>query len=178
MSDERLKKSLGNEGRASRAMEDRAVTERRDLSDDDRIRMFNEQHFQNALSDLPKIPGYHVFWASLTNERDTIQQRMRWGYELIKAEEIPGWDLANSVKSGTLEGAVSINEMVAMKIKDELYRKFMMINHHEKPQAEQGLLADQAENMREDARRRGSDLMLGDGTAALRQAPRAPVFVD
>lgn len=177
MQDERLKRSVDG-GRQSRAMEDRAVTERREISDDDRIRMFNEQHFQSALPDLPVIPGYHVFWASTTNERDTIPYRMRLGYELVKAEEIPGWDLASTVKSGPMEGCISINEMVALKIMDTLYSRFMQINHHEKPAAEQGRLADQADSLAEDARRRGSKILMGGGVAALRDTRRAPVFLD
>ena len=58
MSDERLKKVLG-EGRESRSAYDRAATESRELSDDDRVEMFRQQFIQAALPDLPKIPGYH-----------------------------------------------------------------------------------------------------------------------
>ena len=56
--DERLKKELGA-GRGSRAMSDRAVTERRDISDDDRLQMFQQALFNDALPDLPNLPGYH-----------------------------------------------------------------------------------------------------------------------
>ena len=57
--DERLKKMV-DPARRSRAMDDRAVTENRELSDDDRIQMFRDSFYQSALPDLPEIPGYHV----------------------------------------------------------------------------------------------------------------------
>jgi hypothetical protein len=74
--DERLKKELGA-SRRSRAMDDRSVTERREVSEDDRLRMFQNQLFNDALPDLPEIPGYHVCWLATTNPRDSIHRRMQ-----------------------------------------------------------------------------------------------------
>ena len=48
MTDERFRKSAG-EGRDSRAMKDRAVTENREISDDERVAMFRQQFFQSSL---------------------------------------------------------------------------------------------------------------------------------
>ena len=83
MNDERLKKTA-DVSRQSRAATDRAVTENRLISDDDRVEMFRSQFFQDALPDLPKIPGYHTCWLTTTNPRDSIQMRIRLGYEPIK----------------------------------------------------------------------------------------------
>jgi len=44
MSDERFRKSAG-EGRETRAMKDRAVTQNREISDDERVAMFRQQFF-------------------------------------------------------------------------------------------------------------------------------------
>jgi hypothetical protein len=56
--DERLKRDLGVASRRSRAMDDRTVTEDREVSEDDRLEMFRMQQFSDALPDLPEIPGF------------------------------------------------------------------------------------------------------------------------
>ena len=56
MTDLRTKKSE-DPGRTSRGMEDRAVTENRVMSDQDRLDMFRMSLHQSALPDLPEIPG-------------------------------------------------------------------------------------------------------------------------
>ena len=48
MSDERLKKSAGD-NREQRAVQDRTATENRELSDDERVEMFRQQFFQSSL---------------------------------------------------------------------------------------------------------------------------------
>ena len=64
MTDERIKKSAG-ENRVGRAMTDRAVTENREVTENERIEMFRQQFFQSSLPDLPKIPGWHCCWRAL-----------------------------------------------------------------------------------------------------------------
>lgn len=91
--DDRLKKELGV-ARRSRGMDDRQVTEDRGISDDDRLEMFRAQLFNDALPDLPEIPGYHVCWLTTTNPRDPIHRRIQLGYEPVKAEEVPGMEHA------------------------------------------------------------------------------------
>jgi len=98
MNDERLKKSP-DLVRQSRGATDRNVTEERAISDDDRVEMFRSQFFNEALPDLPKIPGFHTCWLTTTNPRDSIQQRIRLGYEPIKAEDVPGWEYV-TIKTG------------------------------------------------------------------------------
>lgn len=172
MSDERLRKSA-DEARASRAMQDRTITENRELTDQERLDMFRMQYFQSALPDLPKIPGYHVCWLSTTNERDPIPSRLRLGYSLVRAEEIPGWEHA-SLKTGEYVGCVGVNEMVAAKIPDRIYQMFMHHNHAQAPDQEQGKITEVADRIREQARRKGADVDLGDGFEGLRHMKRAP----
>lgn len=99
--DERLKKSADN--RENRAMADRAVTEDREISDNERVEMFRQQFFQSALPDLPKLNGWHTCWLTTTNPRDSIQTRLRLGYQPIKPEDVPGWEYA-TVKTGEWNG--------------------------------------------------------------------------
>lgn len=166
-SDERLKKNSG-EGREDRAMTNRAVTENREISDSDRLDMFRQQFFQAALPDLPKIPGYHVCWLTTTNPRDTVNMRMRLGYEPVKPEDIPGWE-ASSIKTGEWTGFIGVNEMLAFKLPLSLYEKYMQEAHHDAPLRELEKLSDTAEFMKQQAESTGSTLFEGDGMQDLRQ---------
>ena len=174
MSDERLKKVLG-EGRESRSAYDRVATESRELSDDDRVEMFRQQFIQAALPDLPKIPGYHTCWLTTTNPRDSIQARIRLGYEPIKPEEVPGWEYV-SIKTGEWQGFVGVNEMLAFKLPMSLYKKYMQAVHFDAPNDEEARLADTNETFKEQAQRMGSRMDEGDGMSAMRESAkvRAP----
>lgn len=170
MSDDRLKKSAEN--RTGRAMEDRAVTEDRVLSDDERVEMFRQQMFQSALPDLPKLAGYHSCWLTTTNPRDSIQARMRLGYEPIKPEDIPGWEYV-AIKTGEWAGFVGVNEMLAFKLPIGLYEKYMKEAHHDAPMREETKLSDTAEFMQQQARASGSNVAMGDGMVGLADARMA-----
>ena len=165
--DERLKKELGV-GRQSREMEDRQVTENREVTDDDRLEMFRAQLFNDALPDLPNIPGYHMCWLTTTNPRDPIHRRIQLGYEPIKASEVPGMEFA-SVKTGEWAGMVGVNEMIAFKLPETLYQRFMQEAHHDAPLREENKLAETAEIMRQQAEGSGSTLFEGDGLMEMRE---------
>ena len=165
--------------RADRHMQDRNVTQARELSDDERVAEFRQQYFQSALPDIPKIDGYHVCWLTTENPRDPIHARVRLGYEPIRAADIAGWDHA-SLKSGEWEGCIGVNEMIAFKLPLELYESYMYINHHEQPLSEEEKLSSQLRAMEAEmnaAAKRGKvNLILEDGTAALGVAPEPPPF--
>ena len=170
MSDERLKKSAEN--REPRAMQDRAVTESRELTEDDRVEMFRQNFFQSALPDLPKLPGWHTCWLTTTNPRDSIQVRLRLGYEPIKPEEVPGWEYA-TVKTGEWSGFVGVNEMLAFKLPMSLYERFMQEAHHDAPLREEEKLSDTAEFMEQQARASKSRIDMGDGMSGLAENRQA-----
>lgn len=174
--DDRLKKDMGAD-RRSRELDDRQVVENRDLSDDDRLEMFRNQMFNDALPDLPVIPGYHVCWLTTSNPRDPVHRRMMLGYEPIKASEIPGFEYA-SVKTGEWAGVIGINEMLAFKLPDGLYQRYMREAHYDAPMREEGKLAETAQYLQEQAQRDGGKLTLGDGIAELgRFTPASQDFV-
>ncbi len=162
MSDERIKKSSGG-NRVNRAMQDRPVTSNREVSEDERVEMFRQQFFQSSLPDLPEIPGWHMCWLTTTNPRDSIQQRIRLGYEPVKPEEVPGWEYA-TLKGGDWDGFIGVNEMLAFKLPMSLYEKFMMEAHHNAPAREEEKLSDTAEFMEQQAKASGSRIDMGDGT--------------
>lgn len=158
----------------TRREDDRPVTENRDVSDDERLEMFRMQLHNDALPDLPAIPGYHVCWLTTTNPRDPIQRRVQLGYEPVRADEIPGMEYA-SLKTGEWAGLIGVNEMVAFKLPMGLYEKFMKEAHYDAPLREENKLAEVADAIREQAERSGSTLYEGDGISDLRDTrPRAP----
>ena len=167
MHDERLTKSAG-ETRGRRAMQDRAVTQNREISDDERVEMFRQQFFQSSLPDLPKIPGWHMCWLTTTNPRDSIHMRMRLGYEPVKPEDIPGWEYA-TLKTGDWAGFIGVNEMLAFKLPISLYEKYMQEAHHDAPLREEEKLTDTAEFMEQQARASGSRMDAGDGMTEIGQ---------
>lgn len=173
--DDRLKKELGV-SRRDRGADDRHATESREISDDERLEMFRMQLYNDALPNIPDIPGFHVCWLTTTNKNDTIQQRLRLGYQLIKASDVPGMDLVTQ-KTGEYAGCIAVNEMIAAKLPMSLYQRYMKEAHHDAPLREEDKLAEVAEMMREQAERSGSRLLEGDGMTEMREFnPRPTEF--
>jgi hypothetical protein len=171
MSDERLKKSAGD-NRESRAMVDRAATQSRALSDDERVEMFRQQFHQSSLPDLPKLEGWHTCWLTTTNSRDSIHMRMRLGYEPLKPEDVPGWDYV-TIKTGDWVGFIGVNEMLAFKLPLSLYEKYMQEAHHDAPLREEEKLTDTADFMEQQARASKSRIDKGDGMTEFGQNRKA-----
>lgn len=176
--DARLNKGFDVVGRreATRRSEDREITESRELSEDDRLEMFRNQLYNDALPDLPNLQGYHMCWLTTTNPRDPIHRRMQLGYEPVKPDEVPGMVYA-SIKTGEWAGFIGVNEMLAFKLPLSLYERFMQEAHHDAPLREEDKLAEVAEMMREQAERAGTTMYEGDGMQEMREyAPRRGVF--
>lgn len=176
--DERLKK-VQDEARMDRAMDNREVTENRELSDDDRLAMFQNAFFQEHLPDLPKIQGYHVCWCTTSNPRDSIQSRIRLGYVPVSPADVPGWEYA-TIKTGEYAGMVGVNEMIALKLPERLYQKYMTSDFHDAPRAEEEKLIDPRRFI-EAANRLGASqepyLQEASGNAELRTSPKVPRWV-
>lgn len=170
--DGRLKKELGV-ARRDRAEDDRKVTQNREISDAERLEMFRLQMFQNALPDLPPIEGYHVCWLTTENPRDPVHQRLRLGYELISAADVPGMELS-TLKTGDYAGCVGINEMIAAKLPMSLYQMYMKEAHYNAPREQEELLVRRAEDMKDEAARAGTTLIEDEGFQELHREPVAP----
>jgi hypothetical protein len=162
--------------RRTRAAENREVHDTAELRDEDRLDLFRQQLFNDALHDLPEIPGWHVCWLTTTNPRDPIQRRTRLGYEPVRPEDVPGFEFAAD-QTGEFAGMIRVNEMVAFKIPQNLYEAFMQEVHHDAPLREEEKLAEVAEQMRRKAEAEGSVLFEGDGMVDMRdEKPRKGVF--
>lgn len=148
------------------------MTENREVTEAERLEMFRNQMFNDALPDLPPIPGYHVCWLTTSNPRDPIHRRMQIGYEPVKPEEIPGMEYA-TLKTGEYQGLVGVNEMVAFKLPESLYQAFMREAHYDAPNREEGKIEDMARAMRDQAERSGAALIEEEGFKDMYQAPPA-----
>lgn len=164
----------GREG-DERDLNEREVTENREIADDIRLELFRDSMHQSVLPDLPHMPGYHVCWLTTSNARDSIQHRLRIGYELIRVEQCPEWDGVTTRVPG-YDGVIGINEMVAARIPLRLYNQFMVHVHHDSPLAEEEKLKAQVERAADELEAAGSGLVeVGDGTASMVQKA-APKF--
>lgn len=160
-----------------REAQERDFTQDRDLTDADRLQMFRDSLHQSILPDLPHFPGYHVCWLTTSNPRDTIANRRRLGYELIRVEECPTFQDVGSTVQG-FDGFVTVNEMIAAKIPLRLYNAYMRTSHHEAPLDEEEKLRAQVESIKEGLASQGSRVVeIGGGTdAVVQKAPLQPDF--
>ncbi len=175
--DEERLRNDSSDDRQDRTMLDRAVTESRELSDEDRIEAYRMQSFQHVLPDIPPIPGYHTCWISTTSQNDTVLARMRMGYEPVTRADIPGWDFdKSSLKTGEYAGFIGINEMLAFKIKDSLYQAYMKIAHHDKPNQQDAKLVQDVGEIQARAKSQKTYVQSFDGAddieSNLRKQPR------
>jgi hypothetical protein len=170
MSDARLKKE-DDPARVDKAMHDRSVTEKRAISDEERLEIYRSQYYQHALPDLPEIDGFHTCWLTTTNPRDTIHARMRLGYEPIKSADVPGFE-AFSMKTGDWAGMIGVNEMLAFKLPMSLYERYMDEAHVRAPFEEQSKITSLIDELNDQAQRVGGGISEGDGFSELRQGPR------
>lgn len=172
--DARIKREGSN--RAEREPS-RAASASRELSDSERVDMFRKRFFQSSLPDLPQIPGHHTCWLTTTNPRDPIHGRIRLGYELLRASDIPGWEYV-ALKQGEYAGCIGVNEMLAAKLPLPLFEAYMREVHHDQPLEEERRIYEADLAKAEDARRQRASLILEGGTEGLGQAPEPPSFAE
>jgi len=169
--------------REDRAMKDRAITQRRQLTDGERVELLRRANFQASLPNLPRIPGYHVCWVSTTHPNDTPQGREQLGYTYILREEVPEFTYTDQ-KSDNFPGVVSWREMIGMKIPLSTYQLYMEELHHNEPARSEEKIFDEAlqagETAAQSAKRGGKMRapVVETGTEELGQARDAPNFCE
>lgn len=142
------------------------------LTRQDRLRMIQDEFRQEALPQVPEIPGYHLCWLSTTSSYDPIAKRMRLGYTPVDHSELPGFN-AERAASGAFTGAISCNEMLLFKIPLDTYEMIMQEFHHDQPLREEEALK---QNLRKGERDSGGKELDGevegfDDIAVKRPAP-------
>ena len=169
-----IKESVDRSDRAN----DPRDNDRRDISADDeeRLALYRESLLSSVLPNLPKIPGYHLIWLTTTNSKDTIPQRMQLGYEPVKPEDVPGYDHLVTGKGAEQAGLITVNEMVAFKIREELYQRFMSHSHHNAPRQEEEAIKRMVDDMGEEAARYKAKMTVEEGTQELGRFVRPQRF--
>lgn len=154
--------------RRSRELDSLAEPDDRGLDDDEdeKFALFSQTLFNSVLPDIPPIPGFHVCWLSTNHQADTIPRRIRLGYTPIKPEEIPGFE-HSTLKTGEYAGFVGVNEMVAFKLPESLYQRFMQEAHHAEPRRQVEGINAQLDALKGQAERDGGRIVEGDGMAEL-----------
>jgi hypothetical protein len=172
-----------SQSRRDRQSDDRPVRENREVTDSERVDMLRRTFFQFALPDLPKIEGWHTCWLTTQNPKDPIHGRLRLGYELIQAHEIPGFEHLG-IKDGSFKGAIGVNEMVAARLPIHLYEAFMREVHFDAPLREEESIYNNALEVGEQAAqaaKRGGRMrapIIEAGTQELGQPRDVPTFSD
>lgn len=135
--DERIAKRASNgEARADRLASERTVTENREASDNLRLeeRLAVLRDVNTKLPQAPEMLGFHTCWLTTTNQSDSLEYRMRLGYELVKPEELPGFAAPTSQQSGQVSSdRICVNEMVLAKLPMDLAKAYMHEVHHRLP---------------------------------------------
>jgi hypothetical protein len=177
--DDRLKKSDGGEVRVGRDASDveRTQNDGTAFSVEERRRMIRNEWKQEVLPTAPQIPGYHLCWLSTNSKVDPIHNRIRLGYEPVRASEVLGMEKF-SMKDGEWSGFVSCNEMVLFKIPEDLYQIYMQEVHHNMPLEYESGIREQIEeqNAQTDSNGRKLGQIEGDGFEELGRSRRAPTF--
>lgn len=162
------------------ARDERDDVGQEDIADNDRYAAFLGQIESKVLPDLPNMPGYHVCWASTTSKHDTIPKRIQMGYEFVRPEMLQGWNESNLdlyLKSESFPNVISLNEMIAMRIPERLYQRYMKHLHHTLPISEEEKIKANNAQIAAEAEERGGRLMESSGMAELVQRAPEPRFV-
>lgn len=98
---------------------------------------------QVALPTPPQLPGWHLCWLTTGSSYDNVQKRMRLGYIPVTADELPGFE-TGGMASAQFGNALTCNEMVLFKIREDRYQAIMQLFHHSRPlEEEQNIYAQQ-----------------------------------
>lgn len=172
--DERLGHTAGSGRNTRREGARQSMASARGITKDELIAKFRDEMYNNVLPAPPQvIDGYHLCWGSTTNQTDTIARRQMLGYELVRIEEMPGFEHI-TVTSGAHQGCIGCNEMLLMKLPIDLYYAYMHIAHHERPMEHQNKMRQTLESIRTQANGDGVPLQLADGSTSFLRSSAEP----
>lgn len=119
-----------------------------ELSDAELLRRFRTSMLNSVLPDAPEIPGFKLCWVPETSNNifDTVEFRKKLGYEVVKASEVPKFQ-STSNRSGQVEGCVSHQELILMKIPYRIWQMYMAENHHTSPLDQERAIKQKIQDM-------------------------------
>lgn len=163
---------------ASMASEDYSVQGDAELSDAELLKRYRVSMTSNIMPTLPAIEGFHLCWVPQTsnNHYDTVDFRKQVGYAVVKPEEVPGF-MSMSNRSGQIEGCVSHNELILMKIPQRLYQMWMKESHHTQPNEQEKSIQQAIKQMQyKDGQSLVRDEHEMDGINKLARKVKDPIF--
>lgn len=173
--DERLSKVDGRRKGRDSADVERTQQDGTAFTAAERRRNLRNEFSQEVLPTPAPIPGYHLCWLSTTSQGDAIHNRMRIGYQPVKASECPGFDKF-SQKGGEWDGFVSCNEMILFKLPEEIYQDLMVLYHHEMPLEEEQGIRQKVES-ETDSNGKTIGQVIGNGFDEMSKPVRIPTFI-
>lgn len=156
---------------------DRTLTDGTMTTAAERRMMFRNEFTQEALPRVDDTHEWHYCWLSTTNPNDPIHRRIRIGYEPVRVEDLPGFELYK-MRSAEWEGAIGVNEMVLFRIPMDVYQAIMREFHHDAPNEEEQRLKSLVDKVVEDTRDSagGRTVTVEEGFRELGQRRRVPTF--
>lgn len=131
---------------------DRAATENRETTDGQRLEAFRANLHKEVLPNLPVQDGYRMCWLSTTNPSDSIHWRQQIGYELLKPEMVPGYNVAHLTGStGDYAGYIMVREMIAARIPETIWTMIMKEAHAVMPREQEDRINNVLEAVKEEA---------------------------
>ena len=165
---------------AAMADDDYSVKGDVELSDEEFLKRARVSLTSNVLPKPPALAGYHTCWIPQTsnNTYDTVDYRKSIGYSVVKPEEVPSF-LSSSNRSGQIEGCVSHNELVLMKMPLRLYNLLMKEYHHEQPMEQERVIKQNIVQMSDNE---GNNIVRDEhemtGIRSLARKVREPNFIN
>lgn len=177
-SDERIKKSSGENVRGDRDLSDNSRNghDGTVLTAEERRARLRAELVQEILPKPPAIDGFHLCWLSTTNSTDPVYKRLQLGYELVKKSEVQGFEQFK-VTGGDFDGCIACNEMILAKIPLELYNDIMTLYHHDMPLEQEAAIKERVMSQSaKDSDGRQLASVEGDFAQLGRSSVRAPTF--
>lgn len=145
-----------------------------------KARQISREFDTEFLAKLPEIPGYHCVWAS-TVARNTGNPRWyeRKGYVPVHKSDAPNFqENSDSVTANKYADFITCNELLAMKVPEEMYQEYMLIDHHERPRGRESGYVDSVRNLQDQvaASNSGSKLIAEGDIGEPRKVSRTPTF--
>jgi hypothetical protein len=143
--DDRIRRDNSPQTRGDKNVEDVSRSNETGLTDnlEDIEKMLASEFDQVALPTPPRIPGWHLCWLTTGSQYDSVQKRQRLGYIPVTASEVPSFETGGAA-SAQFEGAITCNEMVLFKIRDDRYQAIMKMFHHTRPLNEEQSIYERA----------------------------------
>lgn len=132
--------------------------------------------FQSVMPDPPEIEGYDTMWGTtMTDSQGQLRTLLQNGYSFVTPEECPYYRNFTPRSAG-LDGVVSYNELVALKIKKGRRQMLAKRNHHDLPLAYEAAIKNNISAL-SDSAKQNVKVEMEKGMRSMGQAPaKNPTF--